>query len=445
WFTDGARSLHPLSLRIPLNFAEFEADPYNAQTNLRERFAVKDILVMPGADGGVRLLASHNHWHADQDCYSLRVSSIETTVDQLLAGTPPAGGWKTAFETQPCRPLTEAPNGKTRNPTLGAGGRLVALNQHEILLSVGGFGPETQTDADDQSSGTQSLNNSYGKTIRIDLGTGQSRIFSWGHRNPQGLAAVGDSLIWLTEHAARGGDELNRVLEGRNYGFPLVSYGTDYESMIWRGNPRQGRHDGYEKPALAWIPSIGVSQLMVIQGNAFPSWRGDLLVSSLSATSLFRVRIEDGRAIFSEQIAMGHRIRDIIETPAGTIVLKTDDNLLVYLEPVDAAAGADGSVPPSARGELLASPCRGCHTFEPGGPNGIGPNLWGVVGRPIASVRNFAYSNGLQAAEGRWTEAALRRFLSNPEAFAPGTAMQQTTTYDDGQLSDLIAYLQTLR
>lgn len=326
WYVDSARSLRALNLRIPINIPEFEADPYNASTERRDRFAVKDILLQK-LPNGLRILASHNHWHSEKDCYTLRVSSIETSFDNMLAGAGPST-WKTVFESHPCSPLIKEAH--HRSPTHEAGGRLLAVSDREILITVGVFTGDVETT--DGSIAGPDVNSSYGKTILFNLATGSSRVFTTGHRNAQGLAATADGQIWLTEHASRGGDELNRLVQGKDYGFPNVTYGTKYYSMTWPGNPQLGRHDGYEKPTYAWVPSIGISELIVIERSAFPSWKGDLMVSSLLAQTLYRLRIEDGRAIYAEPIPIGRRIRDIAETADGNIVLKTDDNFLVYLE-----------------------------------------------------------------------------------------------------------------
>jgi len=440
WFVTAEKELQPLALRIPINFDEFEADPYNALTNSRDLFAVKDILVQTLRDG-IRLSASYNYWYADQDCYALRVSSLEATTQQLRdGGDGLQGDWRTVFETQPCRPLTPNLDGIHRNPTLGAGGRLAALAADELLVTVGGFGPEQQTS---QSLGIQGRDNSYGKTILVDLETGTSSIYSIGHRNPQGLALGPDGAIWLTEHAARGGDELNRILADRNYGFPLVSYGTEYESLVWSTNPRQGRHDGFEKPTYAWVPSVGISQLIVVEGTAFESWESDLLVGSMNAQTLFRVHLEDGHAVYVEPILVGHRIRDIAELPDGTIALKTDDNFLLYLRPIDASNLDDLS--PAARGQVLAGACAGCHSLSPGGTDGIGPSLWGVVGREVASRPGFAYSTALTSLGGSWSSDRLRAYVADPSGVAPGTPMALTVTYRPEELDDLMTYLESLR
>ena len=434
WFVGDEREPQPLGLQIPINSADFESDPYNEGTTMRSRFAVKDILFQR-SEGRLRVLASYDHWDLDQDCYRLRVSSVDTNSTALLSGQAyDPGAWTDLFETA-CVPLSENKNGTVRNPTNGAGGRLVSLGENEVLLSFGGFGPATPDDPEGP----------YGKTVRIDVATGDHEYFTQGHRNPQGLYATSMGEIWLTEHGERGGDELNRLEQGADYGFPSVSYGTRYESMRWAGNPYQGRHEGFRKPVYAWVPSIGVSQLIMVEGELFDLWRGDLLVSSLGANSLFRVRLEGGHAVFAEPIHVGHRIRDIVELDDGTIALKTDDDVLIFIRPLNAEELATAVDDPVLRGQFLAATCSGCHSFDEDGTDALGPVLWGVVGSPVASRGGFAYSEALQGVGGRWTAERLGAFLQDPPAFAPGTTMEVSTSFSQAQLQDLVAYLETLR
>lgn len=443
WFADENLQLRRLGIKVPVNYEEFVADSFNVDTTMRDRFAVKDILVQDVGSGRVRLLASFNQWRAAEDCYFLRVASLEATLDELLASSDAINsGWRTVFDTVPCRGLTPSPNGKNRMPTLGAGGRLVALADDQILLSVGGFGAETVSE---ESVAPPSGARSYGSTILINLATGESQNYSKGHRNPQGLATSPDGRIWMTDHGARGGDELNLVLQGRDYGHPSVSYGTEYESLVWRRNPHQGHHDGYEKPIYAWIPSIATSQLAVVTKPAFANWQDDLLVTSLKAQTMFRVKIDDGRAVLVEPIEIGHRIRDIAEAADGAVVLKTDDNLLVYLRPVDAKTIYQMDLPAETRGQVLASACMSCHSMAPDSPDGIGPNLWQVIGRPIASSAGYDYSDALSSVDGIWTEESLTAFIRDPQAFAPGSTMAATTKLEPRELEDLLAYLSMLR
>jgi cytochrome c2 len=435
WFIDAQRTSQPLATSVPINTAEFHADPFNENTLYQELFSVKDIAVQ-STGSGIRLLASHSHWVSEARCNTMRVSVLETTEAELRGSGSLDAAWRTLYETAPCRPLEASGEGMQRMG-LGSGGRIVSLPDGSLLVAVGGFDPENEL----VFEAPQKLDNSYGKTIWIDPATGASRPFTIGHRNPQGLASTQDGQVWLTEHGARGGDELNQLRDGGNYGYPRVSYGTQYESMSWPLSTTQGRHDGYEQPMFAWVPSIGISQLIALQGSRFPYWRGDLFVSSLVAQSVFRVRVTDGRVILVEPIAIGHRIRDIVEAEDGSIVLKTDDNFLIFMTPLDAATAAT----PLERGTALAAACQSCHSMTPGGPSAIGPPLWDIVDRPVASIGGYGYSAALRQLGGRWTTERLRGFLANPGVFAPGTTMQLTTSFDDQQLSDLISYLQRMR
>ena len=330
------------------------------------------------------------------------------------------------------------------NPTEDAGGRLVALSDNELLLSVGRFGvPGGEDTATDYSEGVQSRENSYGKTILIDVKKGDSRIYTMGHRNPEGLTVAPDGTVWLTEHGPRGGDELNRIVNGRNYGWPIVTYGTRYDSMRWSENPRQTHHEGFEKPTYAWVPSIGVSQLIAVEGKAFQQWSGDSdgLVTG-SAEPL--PDSSPGRSRRCRRAhSVGHRIRDLVELRNGTIALKTDDDFLLFLDPVDAADLPN--LEPEVRGKVIAAGCAGCHSLAPAGTDGIGPALWGIVGRDVASRKDFAYSRALASMGGTWTRDRLRAFISNPDAVAPGTQMEPTAIHDSAALDDLLAFFETLR
>jgi cytochrome c len=125
------------------------------------------------------------------------------------------------------------------------------------------------------------------------------------------------------------------------------------------------------------------------------------------------------------------------------IALKTDDDFLLFLEPIDAAHMTD--LDPEARGKVIAAECAGCHSLAPNGTDGIGPALWGIVGRNVASRKTFIYSPALASMGGTWTEDRLRAFISNPDAVAPGTQMELSTTYDPKSVDDVIAFLKTLR
>jgi glucose/arabinose dehydrogenase len=145
-------------------------------------------------------------------------------------------------------------------------------------------------------------------------------IWSYGHRNPQGLArhpVTGE--LWDAEHGPRGGDELNRVERGRNYGWPVITFGMNYD-----GTPITAlvAKPGMEQPVLHWTPSIAVCAIDFYVGERFPRWKNDLLVSSLAAEELRRLRIENGRVVKQEVLFKGvGRVRDVVVGPDGLVYL----------------------------------------------------------------------------------------------------------------------------
>lgn len=160
-----------------------------------------------------------------------------------------------------------------------------------------------------------------------DAKDGMPELWSKGHRNPQGAAwdPVTDSL-WIVEHGARGGDEVNRPLPGRNYGWPVVAYGRHYSGFkIGIGTAAPG----YEQPEYFWDPSIAPSGLAVYDGDMFPAWRGDVLVGALKFQLLARLdRDAKGSIVKEERLFQGAfgRIRDVEVAPDGAVWLITDED-----------------------------------------------------------------------------------------------------------------------
>jgi glucose/arabinose dehydrogenase len=141
-------------------------------------------------------------------------------------------------------------------------------------------------------------------------------VLSIGHRNPQGAALDGQGRLWLVEHGAQGGDELNLVREGANYGWPVISYGVNYNgSRIGSGT----QAEGMEQPAFYWDPSIAPSGLMIYDGAMFPEWRGDVFTGSLKFDYLSRLDPDQGYA--EERISGPEtgRVRDVRQAPDGAI------------------------------------------------------------------------------------------------------------------------------
>ena len=161
-------------------------------------------------------------------------------------------------------------------------------------------------------------------------------IWSYGHRNPQGMAYdYSRKRLWLIEHGPRGGDEINRVLPGRNYGWPVISYGKEYWGPLAVG---EGTHrEGMEQPVKQYTPSIAPGSLLLYSGNAFPAWRGNLFSGALKLRHLNRVTLSaDGRAIGEERLLteLNERIRALAQSPEGWLYFSTDSGRIYVIKPV---------------------------------------------------------------------------------------------------------------
>jgi glucose/arabinose dehydrogenase len=164
-------------------------------------------------------------------------------------------------------------------------------------------------------------------------------IYTYGHRNAQGMAVhpvTGD--VWQNEHGPQGGDELNLIRPGANYGWPVVGYGVNYRTgrAIHEGTLKAGM----EPPIHVWVPSIGVSGMMFYTGNAFPEWKGDMFVGGMSGQRLVRLRLEGQRVVEEETLVRGiGRIREVAQGPDGSIYVGIDADV----------RGADGGPTPIYR------------------------------------------------------------------------------------------------
>ena len=199
----------------------------------------------------------------------------------------------------------------------------------------------------------QDLSNHHGKMVRlhddgkvptdnplVSRAGARPEIWSYGHRNIQGIAIhpeTGD--VWANEHGPQGGDELNLLQPGRNYGWPVVGFGVNYKTglAIHTGTHRQGM----EQPVHVWVPSIGISGMMIYTGDKFPQWRGNVFVGGMVGQQLARLTLQGQRVTSEETLAQQQgRIRDVRQGLDGFIYLVTDDRdgkptPILRLEPID--------------------------------------------------------------------------------------------------------------
>ena len=160
----------------------------------------------------------------------------------------------------------------------------------------------------------------------ISPGRGVPEMWTTGHRNPQGMAlhpVTGE--VWIHEHGPRGGDEVNILKAGADYGWPLVTHGVEYSGA---GITDRTSAPGFEDPLLHWTPSIAPSGMAFSTGEVYPEWKGSLFVGALAGRHLRRVVLRDGKPIAQEELLRGRpgRIRDVRESPGGYLYILTDDD-----------------------------------------------------------------------------------------------------------------------
>lgn len=244
----------------------------------------------------------------------------------------------------------------TLNPML-FGGRFTNSTK-SVFMSVGeqrydrsGYPKISKTAISEQKN----PNSVFGTILQFDRKLSNFSIYSRGHRNAQGLYfSTTSKKFYESEHGPQGGDEINLVVQGKNYGWPFVSFGipygwqfasgfpdpatqkgTNYEQVLSRSGQVRGSHEGYQKPLFSWFPSVGAGSLLQIPSDSdLLDWRDNLLVVSLSSNQLHRLILDEGKVIFDEKIDVGARIRDMSVTVSGELVIALDEGVLLAYRPI---------------------------------------------------------------------------------------------------------------
>ena len=217
------------------------------------------------------------------------------------------------------------------------GSRIAFDNNGHLFFSVGDRGVRPNG---------QDLSSHAGSVIRLNMDGSipednpfikqkgvLPEIWSYGHRNPQGLSYdVKNRRLWLIEHGPRGGDELNLIEAGKNYGWPVISYGKEYWGPVSVGEATA--KEGMEQPVKYYVPSIAPGSLLLYTGEAFPNWQGDLFAGALKLQHLNHIQLSDsGQAIAEDRllVSLKERIRSLVQSPEGWIYLSTDSGKIIRL------------------------------------------------------------------------------------------------------------------
>lgn len=217
------------------------------------------------------------------------------------------------------------------------GSRMAFDDEGYLYFSIG--------DRGDNENNPQDITREGGKVYRInDDGTvpsdnpfvnqadAKKAIYSYGHRNPQGMIKHPDTgAIWVNEHGPRGGDEINVVKNGANYGWPVITYGINYDGAEMTD---ERSRSGMEQPLYYWLPSIAPSGFAVVTGTVYPEWESDLLIGSLKFSYLEKLTLENNKVVKREKLMDGvGRVRNVIVGPDGHIYAGIDGKGIVKMVP----------------------------------------------------------------------------------------------------------------
>ncbi len=277
------------------------------------RFAPTDIEVMSTKGARARLFVSFPEYVAGRRCVRLAVNEVDVSLD----AQPRILRTAKVLRSKPCVPPANIQH---------ASGKLVRISNTRAYVSLGDLG---YPGIDNRKARGQ-----LGSVLLIQKGRKAVRI-SQGHRNGQGLTRDRLGRLWETEHGPRGGDELNLIRRGRDYGWPFVTLGEPYGTNDYVMPRRTGTHVGYAKPKAAWVPSVATSELVQVP-QSWTGWTtsvgGDLVMGTLKDQSFWRIRVDrTGRVLERERLEVGHRIRDVEVRPDGSVAATTDDGTLLIL------------------------------------------------------------------------------------------------------------------
>jgi glucose/arabinose dehydrogenase len=275
----------------------------------------------------------------------------------LSYSKPLTGGFTTTavarakFENDALTGLTDIFVADTKGTVGHFGSRLAFDKSGHLFVTVGDrMVPPT---GDLEKHPAQDVSNHHGTVNRlmddgrvppdnpfVGKGNAKPEIWSYGHRNPQGLLVhpvTGD--LWETEHGPQGGDELNRILPGRNYGWPVIGFGVNYGGARTPIHASSSR-EGMEQPMNVWVPSIATSGLMYYSGDKFPKWKGSLFVGGLAGEQIARVTLNGTKAMVADTLLQKQgRVRDVRQGPDGFIYVAIESQqgaptAIVRLEPI---------------------------------------------------------------------------------------------------------------
>ncbi len=270
------------------------------------RFAINDIAVLSESAASAKLLISYPRLGAGGSCVEIAID--ELSYDRKKQRVKFVRNW---FVTKPCVPVSAVQH---------TAGRFEVIDKNSAYVTIGDLG----------------YNEIDNREKRGDLGsifklTAKSAVkVSQGHRNPQGIVSFDKKVLLAAEHGPRGGDEINVIKEGGDYGWPFVSYGQPYSSGDYVKPSKTGTHEGYLEPITYWVPSIAPTELVQLPVAGWGSWGRALVLGTLREEVLVFMKVnEKFEVVENVRVDMGERIRDLEVLSNGSLLATTDEGNLI--------------------------------------------------------------------------------------------------------------------
>ena len=270
------------------------------------RFAINDIAVLSESASSARLLISYPRLNASRSCVEIAVD--ELALDRNRERARFVAQW---FVSKPCVPVSAVQH---------TAGRFEVIDKNSVYLTVGDLGFTR--------IGDRKKRGDLGSVFRLTARTAEK--ISQGHRNPQGIVLYNNDTLMVSEHGPRGGDELNIVKKGNDYGWPFVTYGQPYGAGDYVKPTKTGTHEGFVKPITYWVPSIAPTELVQLPNQGWGDWNSALVLGTLREQVLVFIALNQKLEVTStQQIDVGQRVRDLDVFSDGSLIMSTDAGNLI--------------------------------------------------------------------------------------------------------------------
>jgi glucose/arabinose dehydrogenase len=272
------------------------------------RFAINDIAVLSQTTTSAKLLVSYPRLGASRNC-------VEVVVDQLNLNLTTKRATRAAnwFVTKPCVPISAVQH---------TSGRFEVIDANTAYVTIGDLGY--------RQIGNRDKRGDLGSIFKVSA-SGAVKV-SQGHRNAQGIVLYDNRHLLASEHGPRGGDELNRIRQGGDYGWPFVTYGQPYGLGDYVRPSKTGTHDRFIEPLTQWTPSIAPTELVQLPRDGWGKWSNQLMMGTLAEESLVLMRLDRNLRVTEQEIVgVGERIRDLDVLPSRQVVATTDSGKLLFI------------------------------------------------------------------------------------------------------------------